>query len=144
MGFLLLFNVFFSCSSDHSPITAGGDVGSWLVGRWFHGQLVLVGLVYMIRPNGRQPQLYTFLAVRSFLMKLMAVIGYQLALSFWMAAFPNLARDTPELQAASNQLRDGSLSEEDHSKVDSLQRNRLANVAFYVSSCGEVVILSLS
>jgi hypothetical protein len=71
----------------------------------------------------------------------MAVIGYQLALTFWTAAFPQLARDTPELQAASNQLRNGSLSEEDHSKIDSLQRNRLANVAFYVSSCGEVAIL---
>jgi hypothetical protein len=68
----------------------------------------------------------------------MIVIGYQLALTFWTAAFPRLARDTPELQAAAAELRDGTISEEEYSKRDSLQRNRLANVSFYVSSCGEV------
>lgn len=69
----------------------------------------------------------------------MLVIGYQLALTFWTAAFPRLARDTSELQSAAEKLRDGTLSEEVYSKVDSLQRNRLANVAFYICSCGEVV-----
>ena len=71
-------------------------------------------------------------------MYLILVIGYQLALTFWTAAFPQLARDTPELQDASKDLRDGNMSEEEYSKADSLQRNRLANVAFYVCSCGEV------
>ena len=69
----------------------------------------------------------------------MQVIGYQLALTFWTAAFPRLARDTPELQAAAKDLKDGNLTEEDYSKKDSLQRNRLSNVAFYVCSCGEVI-----
>jgi hypothetical protein len=66
------------------------------------------------------------------------VIGYQLALTFWTAAFPRLGRDTSELQSAAAELRDGTMSEEKYSKRDSLQRNRLANVSFYVSSCGEV------
>src|SRR5437762_8609213 len=74
-------------------------------------------------------------------MCLMVVIGYQLALTFWTAAFPRLARDTPELQDAAKELRDGNMSEEEYSKADSLQRNRLANVAFYVCSCGEVNLL---
>jgi len=70
---------------------------------------------------------------------IIGLIGYQLALTFWTAAFPRLARDTPELQNAVKDLRDETMSEEEYSEVDSLQRNRLANVAFYVCSCGEVV-----
>lgn len=66
------------------------------------------------------------------------MIGYQLALTFWTAAFPRLARDTRHLQLAAKELRDGKMTEEEYSKRDSLQRNRLANVSFYVSSCGEV------
>jgi len=69
---------------------------------------------------------------------LIKVIGYQLALTFWTAAFPRLARDTPELQLAAKQLRDGAITEEQYSSEDSIQRNRLANLSFYVCSCGEV------
>ena len=97
----------------------------------------------MTHQNGKQELHYISWAVRSISMHLMVVIGYQLALTFWTAAFPRLARDTPELQAAANDLRDGNMSEEEYSKADSLQRNRLANVAFYVCSCGEVICSSI-
>jgi len=62
------------------------------------------------------------------------LIGYRLAFPFWTAAFPQLAR----IASGAQGLRDETMWEEEYSKVDSLQRNTLANVAFYACSCVEV------
>ena len=65
-------------------------------------------------------------------------VGYTLALTFYFAAFPRLAKDTPELQTAVEKLREGSITDEEYSVADSLQRNRLSNISLCVCSCGEV------
>lgn len=71
------------------------------------------------------------------------MIAYQTTLTFWTAAFPGLARNTPQLRAKAEQLANGNISRDEYDYADMLQRSRLSNMAFYIQSCGEVVILAL-
>ena len=76
-------------------------------------------------------------------MYVFGLLAYQMALTFWTAAFPRLARNTPELRKAAEDYADGVITREKYDLRDMLLRNRLANVAFYVSSVGEVFILAI-
>lgn len=76
-------------------------------------------------------------------MYIFGLLAYQMALTFWTAAFPRLARNTPELREAAEQYVDGTISREKYEHKDMMLRNRLANVSFYVSSVGEVFILAI-
>lgn len=38
---------------------------------------------------------------------------------------------------------DGTITRDDHDHADMMQRSRLANMAFYIQSCGEIVILAV-
>ena len=71
------------------------------------------------------------------------MIAYQTTLTFWTAAFPGLARNTPQLRAKAEQYNDGSISRDEYDFVDMMQRSRLSNMAFYVQSCGEIIILAV-
>lgn len=71
------------------------------------------------------------------------VVAYQTTLTFWTAAFPGLARNTPELRVRAEEYNDGAISREDYDYADMMQRSRLANMAFYVQSCGEIIILAV-
>lgn len=71
------------------------------------------------------------------------MIAYQTTLTFWTAAFPGLARNTPELRAKAEELTNGTITRDDYDYADTLQRSRLSNMAFYIQSCGEIVILAL-
>lgn len=71
------------------------------------------------------------------------MIAYQTTLTFWTAAFPGLARNTPQLRAKAEELTNGTLPRDEYDYADTLQRSRLANMAFYIQSCGEIVILAL-
>ena len=71
------------------------------------------------------------------------VIAYQTTLTFWTAAFPGLARNTPELREKAEDYTTGKITREEYDYADTMQRSRLANMAFYVSSCGEIVILAV-
>ncbi|KAL8715075.1 MAG: hypothetical protein Q9220_001032 [cf. Caloplaca sp. 1 TL-2023] len=75
-------------------------------------------------------------------MYIVGLIAYQTTLTFWTAAFPGLARNTPELRVKAEQYNDGTISREEYDFVDMMQRSRLANMAFYIQSCGEIVILA--
>lgn len=72
-----------------------------------------------------------------------AVIAYQTTLTFWTAAFPGLARNTPQLRAKADDYAAGRITRDQYDYADTLQRSRLANMAFYIQSCGELVILAL-
>ena len=72
-----------------------------------------------------------------------AVIAYQTTITFWTAAFPGLARNTPQLRAKGVQFAAGNISREEYDYADTLQRSRLSNVAFYIQSLGEIVILAI-
>lgn len=71
------------------------------------------------------------------------MIAYQTTLTFWTAAFPGLARNTPQLRAKAEELTAGLISRDEYDYADTLQRSRLANMAFYIQSCGEIVILAV-
>ncbi|KAL8899121.1 MAG: hypothetical protein Q9207_006360, partial [Kuettlingeria erythrocarpa] len=70
------------------------------------------------------------------------LIAYQTTLTFWTAAFPTLARNTPELRASAQAYTSGTISRADYDHADMLQRSRLANTAFYIQSLGELIILA--
>ena len=71
------------------------------------------------------------------------VIAYQTTITFWTAAFPGLARNTPELRVKAEQYAAGEISRDEYDYADTIQRSRLSNMAFYIQSLGEIVILAL-
>ncbi|KAL9044454.1 MAG: hypothetical protein Q9214_002409 [Letrouitia sp. 1 TL-2023] len=71
------------------------------------------------------------------------VIAYQTTLTFWTAAFPGLARNTAQLRTKAEEYNEGMISRDQYDTADMLARSRIANVAFYVQSCGEIVILAI-
>ena len=70
------------------------------------------------------------------------VIAYQTTLTFWTAAFPGLARNTPQLRAKAEEYTAGKITRDEYDYADTLQRSRLSNMAFYIQSLGEIVILA--
>ncbi|KAK3113140.1 hypothetical protein LTR53_009849 [Teratosphaeriaceae sp. CCFEE 6253] len=74
---------------------------------------------------------------------IVGLIAYQLALTYWTAAFPGLARNTREMRDKAQQFEEGAISREEYDHVDSMKRNELSNVAFYIQSLGEIVILAV-
>jgi len=74
---------------------------------------------------------------------ILGLIAYQCSLTFWTAAFPGLARDLPEVKHSSMEVASGEKSLEEHAHFESIQRNRISNVSFAVSSAGEIVILAI-
>ena len=74
---------------------------------------------------------------------IVGLIAYQTTLTFWTAAFPVLARNTKELRDKAQQLEDGKITRDEYDVEDSLMRSKLANISFYIQSCGEVVILAI-
>ena len=71
------------------------------------------------------------------------VIAYQTTLTFWTAAFPGLARNTPQLRVKAEEYAAGTISRDEYDYADTIQRSRLSNMAFYIQSLGEIVILAI-
>ena len=86
---------------------------------------------------------YEYRHIVLMLAKISAVIAYQTALTFWTAAFPGLARNTPQLRAQAEEYNAGRISRDEYDYADTMQRSRLSNMAFYIQSCGEIVILAV-
>lgn len=74
---------------------------------------------------------------------IVGLICYQMTLTYWTAAFPSLARNTPQLKEAALQFEAGEITQHDMDRKDEMERSRLSNVAFYIQSVGEVVILAI-
>jgi MFS-type transporter involved in bile tolerance (Atg22 family) len=74
---------------------------------------------------------------------IVGLIAYQLCLTYWTAAFPGLARNTPELRERARQYENGEIERIEYDFHDMMKRNELSNVAFYVQSMGEIVILAV-
>lgn len=75
---------------------------------------------------------------------IVGLIAYQLCLTYWTAAFPGLARNTPHLREKAQQYETGEITREEYDFADSMKRNELSNTAFYVQSLGEIVILAVT
>ncbi|MCJ1311770.1 hypothetical protein MMC25_005443 [Agyrium rufum] len=67
---------------------------------------------------------------------------YRTTITFWTAAFPGLARNTVELRTKAEEYVAGTVTREQYDYEDTIQRSRLSNMAFYIQSLGEVVILA--
>jgi MFS-type transporter involved in bile tolerance (Atg22 family) len=74
---------------------------------------------------------------------IIGLIAYQTTLTFWTAAFPGLARNTPELRQKAEAYQAGEISRAEYDYADTLKRSELSNMAFYIQSLGEVVILPI-
>ncbi|KAI5464400.1 putative autophagy protein [Mariannaea sp. PMI_226] len=74
---------------------------------------------------------------------IVGLIAYQTTLTFWTAAFPGLARNTAEMKALADDLLAGKITREEYDFADSMKRSQLSNVAFYIQSVAEVVILAI-
>ena len=74
---------------------------------------------------------------------IVGLIAYQTCLTFWTAAFPGLARDTEEIREKASQVSHGEIELEEYYFHESVMRSRLSNIAFYIQSCGEILILAV-
>lgn len=104
---------------------------------------------------------------------MVGLITYQLCLSYWTAAFPGLARDLPHMREARQKLAEDStisattdakdaddkmttpvveqpaseaedrMTADKYSLLETMSINRISNVAFTVSSVGELVVLAV-
>ncbi|EME41445.1 hypothetical protein DOTSEDRAFT_176582 [Dothistroma septosporum NZE10] len=74
---------------------------------------------------------------------IVGLIAYQLCLTYWTAAFPGLARNTPIMRQKAEQFEAGETTRDEYDHVDSMKRNELSNTSFYVQSVGEIFILAV-
>jgi MFS-type transporter involved in bile tolerance (Atg22 family) len=74
---------------------------------------------------------------------IVGLICYQLTLTYWTAAFPSLARNTPEMKQAARDYEGGDITLQDLDRRDEMERSRLSNVSFYIQSVAEVFILAV-
>ncbi|GJN76939.1 autophagy protein (Atg22) [Purpureocillium lilacinum] len=73
---------------------------------------------------------------------ILGLIAYQLTLTYWTAAFPELARNAPGMREARREAAQTGLVE-GLLRRDELERSRLSNVAFWAQSVGELGILAI-
>lgn len=52
-----------------------------------------------------------------------------------------MARNTVELREKAEQYSEGRIDRDEYDYADTLQRSRLSNMAFYIQSLGEILIL---
>ncbi|KAI9828942.1 MAG: hypothetical protein M1819_006441 [Sarea resinae] len=74
---------------------------------------------------------------------IVGLIAYQTTLTFWTAAFPGLARNTVELRDKAEEFSSGIITRDEYDFADSMKRNELSNISFYIQSLGEIVILAI-
>ncbi len=74
---------------------------------------------------------------------IVGLIAYQTTITFWTAAFPGLARNTKELRMKAEEFSEGRITREEYDFADSMKRNELSNVAFWVQSVVEILILAV-
>ncbi|KAJ5147583.1 hypothetical protein N7526_000935 [Penicillium atrosanguineum] len=74
---------------------------------------------------------------------IVGLIAYQTTLTFWTAAFPSLARNSAEMREKASEFAHGNISREEYDYADTMKRSQLANVAFYIQSVAEILILAV-
>ncbi|KAL5366568.1 autophagy-related protein 22-like protein [Aspergillus floccosus] len=72
---------------------------------------------------------------------MVGLIAYQTTLTFWIAAFPSLARNSAEIRKKANDLTHRVISREEYDCADTMKRSQLANVSFHIQSLAEILIL---
>lgn len=74
---------------------------------------------------------------------IIGLIAYQTCLTFWTAAFPGLARNTDEMKEQADAYVSGTLTRDEYDYADTMKRSQLSNIAFYIQSVSEIIILAI-
>lgn len=74
---------------------------------------------------------------------IVGLIAYQLTLTYWTAAFPSLARNTPWIKESRIAFANSEITLQEMDRRDEMERSRLSNVGLYVQSIGEIIILAI-
>ncbi|KAG8749391.1 hypothetical protein FRC14_001465 [Serendipita sp. 396] len=74
---------------------------------------------------------------------ILGLISFQTCWTFWVAAFPGLARSTSKLREAAKAYKAGSLSRADFELMDSMKRNEISNMSFAVGSAGSLAVIAI-
>ncbi|CAG7923257.1 unnamed protein product [Penicillium olsonii] len=78
-------------------------------------------------------------------MYVVAYIAYGATLVFYAAVFPRLARYTPHVRKAREEdLRDGTIDQEEYDAIESLERNHISNISTAHSNIGYLLTLVLN
>lgn len=76
---------------------------------------------------------------------IVSYIAYGATLVFYSALFPRLARNIPDVrQAREVNLRDGSLSQEEYDRIESLERNHVSSISTAHSNIGYFMTLVIN
>ena len=74
---------------------------------------------------------------------MIGLIAYQMCFTFWFAAFPGLARNTPEMRSKAQEFEAGDIDRDEYDFHDMMARNKISNVAFIAQSFWEIIILAI-
>lgn len=67
---------------------------------------------------------------------IIGLIAFQTSLTYFCAAFPGLARNTPTLRKKAEELTTGVIDRQEYDDADSMMRNRISNTSLWVSGIG--------
>lgn len=73
---------------------------------------------------------------------IVGLIGYQLTLTYWTAAFPSLARNTTWIKDSNTAYQNGEITLAELDRRDEMERSRLSNTSFFIQSVAEILILA--
>lgn len=74
---------------------------------------------------------------------MVGLIAYQMCITFWSAAFPGLARNTPLMRDKAHEYEAGEIDRDAYDFHDMMMRNKIFNMAFIAQSAGEIIILAI-
>lgn len=74
---------------------------------------------------------------------MIGLIAYQMCFTFWFAAFPGLARNTPEMRNKAQEYEAGDIDRDEYDFHDMMARNKISNVAFIAQSFFEIIFLAI-
>ncbi|KAG6004557.1 hypothetical protein E4U21_000941 [Claviceps maximensis] len=74
---------------------------------------------------------------------IIGLVSYHLTTTYWIAAFPSLARNTQHLKACRALHENGEMTTQELLRADELERSRLSNTTLLVQRVVETTILSL-
>ncbi|KAJ5594855.1 uncharacterized protein N7459_001063 [Penicillium hispanicum] len=118
---------------------SAADYGSF--GRWL--LLILTVVCWALQ--------YAMLAIRhpsqwpaAMGMYVVAYIAYGATLVFYGAVFPRLARYTPHVRKARDELREGKIDQQEYDAIESLERNHISNISTAHSNIGYFLTLALN
>lgn len=73
----------------------------------------------------------------------MATVAFNLANTFYFAAFPTLVRNRPHMLEAEASVRSGEMNPEEYAKLDMRERSKISNYSLATSAGGSCLILVL-